>query len=136
MIRAGTDEDALALVQSRADLTAALVSWDLHDADGVLERPAEAVLTALMARFTRLPVFLVTTAASVDDLPLWVSEANLRLRVAAGGHARASSPAASASPPAGTRRTCCRRFFGSYAGSTTRTSTPGTPPRTPAGWRS
>ncbi|EWM18498.1 biodegradative arginine decarboxylase (ADC) [Kutzneria sp. 744] len=75
VIRAGTDEDALALVQSRADLTAALVSWDLHDADGILERPAEAVLTALMARFTRLPVFLVTTVASVDDLPLWVSEA-------------------------------------------------------------
>ncbi|RDI65558.1 Orn/Lys/Arg decarboxylase N-terminal domain-containing protein [Nocardia pseudobrasiliensis] len=75
VVRAGTDEDALALVQSRADLTAALVSWDLDDADGVLERPAEAVLQALMARFSRLPVFLVTTAASVDDLPLWVSEA-------------------------------------------------------------
>src|SRR5437763_354505 len=75
VVRAGTDEDALALVQSRADLTAALVSWDFKDADGVLERPAEAVLKALLGRFTRLPAFLVTTAASVDDLPLWVSEA-------------------------------------------------------------
>jgi arginine decarboxylase len=74
VVRAGTNDDALALVQSRADLTAALVSWDLRDAAGVLEQPAETVLTALMARFTRLPVFLVTTAASVDDLPLWVSE--------------------------------------------------------------
>jgi arginine decarboxylase len=74
VVRAGTDEDALALVQSRADLTAALVSWDLVDADGVVECPAEGVLKALLSRFTRLPVFLVTTAASVDDLPLWVSQ--------------------------------------------------------------
>lgn len=74
VVRAGTDEDALALVQTRADLTAALVSWDLVDADGVVERPAEGVLRALLRRFARLPVFLVTTAASVDDLPLWVSE--------------------------------------------------------------
>src|SRR5207248_3552716 len=50
-------------------------SWDFKDADGVLERPAEAVLKALLGRFTRLPAFLVTTAASVDNLPLWVSEA-------------------------------------------------------------
>lgn len=75
VVRAGTDDDALALVQSRADLTAALVSWDLEDADEVRDKPAEAVLKALLRRFTRLPVFLVTTAASVDDLPLWVSEA-------------------------------------------------------------
>jgi arginine decarboxylase len=74
VVRAGTDEDALALVHSRADLAAALVSWDLQDADGGHERPAELVLRALMARFTRLPVFLVTSATSVDDLPLWVSE--------------------------------------------------------------
>lgn len=74
IVRAGTDEDALALVQSRADLTAALVSWDMVDADGVTERPAEGVLRALLRRFTRLPVFLVTTASSMDDLPLWVSE--------------------------------------------------------------
>ncbi|PWK87431.1 ornithine decarboxylase /response regulator receiver protein [Lentzea atacamensis] len=64
--RAGTASDALALTQSRADLSAALVSWDLDD--------PEAVLRAIMSRFTKLPVFLVTTAASVDDLPLWVSE--------------------------------------------------------------
>jgi arginine decarboxylase len=64
--RAGTAADALALTQSRADLSAALVSWDLDD--------PEAVLRAIMGRFTKLPVFLVTTAASVDDLPLWVSE--------------------------------------------------------------
>lgn len=74
IVRAGTDEDAFALVQTRADLAAALVSWDLRDADGVTERPAEGVLRALMRRFTRLPVFLVTTATSVDDLPLWVSQ--------------------------------------------------------------
>ncbi|MEV4316742.1 Orn/Lys/Arg decarboxylase N-terminal domain-containing protein [Actinocrispum sp. NPDC049592] len=74
VVRAGTDDDALALVQTRADLTAALVSWDLTDDDGVLARPAEGVLTALLKRFTRLPVFLVTSAASVDDLPLWVSQ--------------------------------------------------------------
>ncbi|MFI9507803.1 Orn/Lys/Arg decarboxylase N-terminal domain-containing protein [Nocardia sp. NPDC052566] len=72
VVRARTDEDALALVQSRADLMAALVSWDLKGTDG--ERPAEAVLHALGARFAQLPVFLVTTAVSVDDLPLWVSE--------------------------------------------------------------
>ncbi|CAM3536412.1 Orn/Lys/Arg decarboxylase N-terminal domain-containing protein [Kibdelosporangium persicum] len=74
VVRAGTDDDALALVQSRADLTAALVSWDLHDDEGVVQRPAEAVLKALLGRFTRLPVFLVTTATAVDDLPLWVSQ--------------------------------------------------------------
>ncbi|WP_210739944.1 Orn/Lys/Arg family decarboxylase [Nocardia coubleae] len=74
VVRAGTDEDALALVQTRAELTAALVSWDMCDADGVLERPAEVVLRAVQARFANLPVFLVSTAASVDDLPLWVSE--------------------------------------------------------------
>ena len=74
IVRAGTDEDALALVQSRADLAAVLVSWDLRDTDGITERPAEDVLRALLRRFTRLPVFLVTTASSMDDLPLWVSE--------------------------------------------------------------
>ncbi|WP_236725435.1 Orn/Lys/Arg decarboxylase N-terminal domain-containing protein [Amycolatopsis orientalis] len=63
---ADTAEDALALTQSRADLSAALVSWDLDT--------PETVLKALMGRFTKLPVFLVTTATSVDDLPLWVSE--------------------------------------------------------------
>ncbi|WP_033442203.1 Orn/Lys/Arg decarboxylase N-terminal domain-containing protein [Saccharothrix sp. NRRL B-16314] len=63
---ARTAEDALALTQSRADLSAALVSWDLDS--------PESVLRALMGRFTKLPVFLVTTATSVDDLPLWVSE--------------------------------------------------------------
>jgi arginine decarboxylase len=71
--RASTDEDALALVHSRADLSAALVSWDLRDDDGLVDRPAEGVLRALLRRFTRLPVFLVTTADTVDDLPLWVS---------------------------------------------------------------
>jgi arginine decarboxylase len=69
---ASTAGDALALTQSRADLAAALVSWDLQaGSDG---RPAEAVLKALMGRFAKLPVFLVSTADSVDDLPLWVSE--------------------------------------------------------------
>ncbi|MEV4146513.1 Orn/Lys/Arg decarboxylase N-terminal domain-containing protein [Amycolatopsis sp. NPDC049691] len=72
VLRAGTDDDALALVRSRADLTAALVSWDLRDDDR--EASAEAVLNALRDRFTRLPVFLMTTSTSVDDLPLWVSE--------------------------------------------------------------
>ena len=72
VLRAGTDADALALVQSRADLTAALVSWDARDGDR--DASAEAVLKALVGRFTRLPVFLVTTSASVDDLPLWISE--------------------------------------------------------------
>ncbi|SFW70768.1 Orn/Lys/Arg decarboxylase N-terminal domain-containing protein [Amycolatopsis australiensis] len=74
VVRAGTDEDALALVQSRADLGAALVSWELPDSGGDRDVAAEAVLKALVNRFTRLPVFLVTSAASVDDLPLWVSE--------------------------------------------------------------
>ncbi|WP_309115429.1 Orn/Lys/Arg decarboxylase N-terminal domain-containing protein [Saccharothrix sp.] len=67
IVRAHTAEDALALTQSRADLSAALVSWHLDE--------PETVLRALMGRFTKLPVFLVTTATSVDDLPLWVSEA-------------------------------------------------------------
>lgn len=67
VVRAHTAEDALALTQSRADLSAALVSWNLD--------APESVLRALMGRFTKLPVFLVTTATSVDDLPLWVSEA-------------------------------------------------------------
>lgn len=67
VVRAHTAEDALALTQSRADLAAALVSWNLD--------APESVLRALMGRFTKLPVFLVTTATSVDDLPLWVSEA-------------------------------------------------------------
>ncbi|WP_433261726.1 Orn/Lys/Arg decarboxylase N-terminal domain-containing protein [Actinosynnema sp. CS-041913] len=71
--RARTAPDALALTQCRADLAAAVVGWDLGAGDG--QRPAEAVLKALMARFTRLPVFLVPTATDVDDLPLWVSEA-------------------------------------------------------------
>ncbi|MFI9815169.1 Orn/Lys/Arg family decarboxylase [Saccharothrix variisporea] len=67
IVRAHTAEDALALTQSRADLSAALVSWHLD--------APEDVLRALMGRFAKLPVFLVTTATSVDDLPLWVSEA-------------------------------------------------------------
>jgi arginine decarboxylase len=70
VVRTGTEGDALALVQSRADLTGALVGWDPGDGGA----SAEAVLKALVSRFTRLPVFLVTTSASVDDLPLWVSE--------------------------------------------------------------
>nr|WP_246481664.1 Orn/Lys/Arg decarboxylase N-terminal domain-containing protein [Amycolatopsis umgeniensis] len=68
VIRVETERDALAMVQSRADLSVAVVSWDL--AGGA----AETVLRALMDRFSKLPVFLVTTAAGVDDLPLWVSE--------------------------------------------------------------
>src|SRR5207248_7272583 len=129
VVRAGTDEDALALVQSRADLTAALVSWDFKDADGVLERPAEAVLKALLGRFTRLPAFLVTTAASVDDLPLWVSEAVCGY-VWLLEDTRASSPAGSVAPRAAIRRSCCPRSSGSFAASTTPTSIPGTPRRT------
>ncbi|GAA1337348.1 Orn/Lys/Arg decarboxylase N-terminal domain-containing protein [Saccharothrix algeriensis] len=70
--RARTARDALALTQSRADLAAAVVGWDLGAADG--RRPAEEVLRALMARFTRLPVFLVPTGDAVDEVPLWVSE--------------------------------------------------------------
>ncbi|MBW4720248.1 Orn/Lys/Arg decarboxylase N-terminal domain-containing protein [Saccharothrix obliqua] len=66
VVRARGADDALALTQSRADLSVAVVSWDLD--------APEAVLKALMGRFTKLPVFLVTTAASVDDLPLWVSQ--------------------------------------------------------------
>ncbi|MDI5979874.1 Orn/Lys/Arg decarboxylase N-terminal domain-containing protein [Amycolatopsis magusensis] len=68
MIRADTERDALALIQSRADLSAALVGWDLAG------EAAETVLRALMGRFSKLPVFLVATGAGVDDLPLWVSE--------------------------------------------------------------
>ncbi|MEV6906917.1 Orn/Lys/Arg decarboxylase N-terminal domain-containing protein [Amycolatopsis sp. NPDC051071] len=78
--RAQTAGDALALIESRAELAAVLVGWDLEPDDDAApraepgRRPAEVVLRALMARFGKLPVFLVTTADSVDDLPLWVSE--------------------------------------------------------------
>ncbi|MCP3802813.1 arginine decarboxylase [Allokutzneria sp. A3M-2-11 16] len=73
IVRAATAEDALAVVQSRADLTAVLVNWDLPD-DETKRAPAEDVLKALMGKFSRLPVFLVVTDASVEELPLWVSE--------------------------------------------------------------
>ncbi|MBB5957139.1 arginine decarboxylase [Saccharothrix tamanrassetensis] len=72
VVRARTAQDALALTRVRVDLAAAVVGWDLGGDDG--QRPAESVLKALMARFTRLPVFLVPTGTDVDDLPLWVAE--------------------------------------------------------------
>lgn len=72
--QANTAADAMALVQSRAELAAGLVDWDLLAADTLTPRPAEVVLKAIMKRFAQLPVFLVVTGDSLDDLPLWVSE--------------------------------------------------------------
>ncbi|MEV0649576.1 Orn/Lys/Arg decarboxylase N-terminal domain-containing protein [Phytomonospora sp. NPDC050363] len=70
---ARTPADAMSVVNSRADLAAALVGWTLGDPVAG-DRPAERVLRALGDRFNRLPVYLVTGDATVDDLPLWISE--------------------------------------------------------------
>ncbi|GGV08345.1 arginine decarboxylase [Actinomadura cremea] len=56
-------EDGLAVAGSDASLAAALVSWDVPGADGLLHAVAE--------RFQRLPVFLVSSG---EDPPLWVYE--------------------------------------------------------------
>jgi arginine decarboxylase len=73
VLRVRSVDDALAVVSSRADLAAALVSWSLGGpGDG--GAAAADVLRALGARFTKLPVYLVTTGETVADLPLWVSE--------------------------------------------------------------
>lgn len=55
--------DAMAVVGSDASLAAALVSWEVPGADGLLRAVAE--------RFRRLPVFLVSSG---EDPPLWVYE--------------------------------------------------------------
>ena len=70
VVRAGTDEDALALVQSRADLTAALVSWDFKDADGVLEddaRPLGARLALVARVLAEPPVQAVRLSRTKSD---------------------------------------------------------------------
>ncbi|MCP2257395.1 arginine decarboxylase [Streptoalloteichus tenebrarius] len=70
--------DATAVITARADLAAALISWELpggSDGKGESGRPAEAVLRALMDRFSpKLPVFLVARDSGQDDLPLWIAE--------------------------------------------------------------
>ncbi|MBW4718642.1 Orn/Lys/Arg decarboxylase N-terminal domain-containing protein [Saccharothrix obliqua] len=75
---ADSAHDAAAVVTSRADLGAVLVSWDLPagtEVGGERARPVEAVLRTLVGRFSpRLPVFLVTSDGIADELPLWVAE--------------------------------------------------------------
>ncbi|MET9395278.1 Orn/Lys/Arg decarboxylase N-terminal domain-containing protein [Streptomyces sp. NPDC006624] len=71
--------DAMAVASSRADLAAALVSWELpgptSDVHGEKETGAESVLRVLMDHFSsRIPVYLLTTGDYTDDTPLWVSE--------------------------------------------------------------
>ncbi|MEV5750253.1 Orn/Lys/Arg decarboxylase N-terminal domain-containing protein [Actinoallomurus sp. NPDC052308] len=58
--------DALAVIRSDATLTGLLAGWD---APG-----AEEIMAAVIKRFHRLPVFLLTAEQEPRDVPLWVYE--------------------------------------------------------------
>ncbi|WP_455772685.1 Orn/Lys/Arg decarboxylase N-terminal domain-containing protein [Streptomyces hygroscopicus] len=122
-------QDADAVLRTEAGLAAALVAWDLPG--GGVEDGGPVVLRRIGRRFRDLPVFLIMTEEgsaicrcgcrrrSSDTCGRWRT-------------LRDSSRAASPVPPGPTGRTCCRRSSGRCAASTTPTSTPGTPRRTPA----
>jgi arginine decarboxylase len=58
--------DALAVIRSDATLTAVLAGWGTPG--------AEDVMAAVIDRFHRLPVFLLTAEQEPRDVPLWVYE--------------------------------------------------------------
>ncbi|WP_344943551.1 Orn/Lys/Arg decarboxylase N-terminal domain-containing protein [Actinomadura miaoliensis] len=58
--------DALAVIRSEAMLTAVLADWGAPGAEDVMQ--------AVIGRFRRLPVFLLTAEQEPRDVPLWVYE--------------------------------------------------------------
>ncbi|MCX5195528.1 arginine decarboxylase [Streptomyces sp. NBC_00249] len=77
---ARTAQDAQAALRTEAGLSAAVVAWDLPDAQGRTgdEGGGATLLRRIGRRFKDLPVFLVMADESDQDLerlPLWVSEA-------------------------------------------------------------
>ncbi|WP_030776831.1 Orn/Lys/Arg decarboxylase N-terminal domain-containing protein [Streptomyces sp. NRRL S-920] len=83
---AATGPHAQAVLQTQANLAAAVVAWDLPageagpvDAhlsdDGPEGAPGGGTVLRLIGRrFQKLPVFLVTAEDDIDGLPLWVAE--------------------------------------------------------------
>jgi len=65
-------EDAIEIFNSRADLGAVVIDWDLPEEDSNEKMPPEVLLDAIRLRNKQIPVLLLTDRLSIEKIPTHV----------------------------------------------------------------